>query len=92
MVPGGLVSLTILKVAVGPSQAVSAWLHGSAPDPEDACGVKVGILAAGVIPAAVGRAVPSPSGVSVGSGVFVATIVGMGVLVGGNGVALGRDS
>ena len=95
MVPCGLVSLTMVKLAVGPSHAVSAWLHGSAPDPpdpEDACGVNVGILAAGVIPGAVGRPVPNPSGVRVGSGVFVATIVGMGVLVGGNSVALGRDS
>ncbi len=38
------------------------------------------------------ESLPSPSGVRVGSGVFVATIVGMEVLVGGNGVALGRDS
>src|SRR6185503_1972514 len=36
MAPCGLVSLTMVKLAVGPSQAVSGWLHGSCPEPEDA--------------------------------------------------------
>jgi hypothetical protein len=87
--PSGLVWLAILKLAVGPCHEVSGWLQTSwvLPPPElavgndcETCCVNVGA------PAGIDPGVPD---VACGRGVLDGGRVGLGVSVGGTGVAVG---